>query len=156
MPAGERRPVLDNVAGGPKNPALVQFAGHVVVGAQDVEIAFPHRREHEIDDLLCAPRGQRFLGPRPRRHAGEGEARNEEMGADATVLGVAQFVRQRLRHDLHARLGDIVGRISGRTGDALLGAGVDDRRRRPLADHLGRESLHPVHDAPEIDVEDAA
>src|SRR5208282_1451954 len=35
MPAGERRPVLDNVARRPQDPALVQFPRHVVVGAED-------------------------------------------------------------------------------------------------------------------------
>ena len=41
MPAGERRPVLDDVARGPKNPPLVRLARHVVVGAEDVEVAPP-------------------------------------------------------------------------------------------------------------------
>ena len=73
----------------------------------------------------------------------------------ATALDIAQFVRQRLRHHLHAGLRHIVGRVAGRTGDALLRAGVDDRRVRSLGDHVGREGLDPVDDAPEIDLDDA-
>ena len=66
------------------------------------------------------------------------------MRADATALDVAQFVRQRFRHHLHARLRDIVGRVPGRTGDALLRARVDDRRGRPLLDHVGAKAWTPL------------
>ena len=45
-------------------------------------------------------------------------------------------------------LRDIVGRVAGRTGDALLRAGVDDRRVRSLRDHVGREGLHAVDRRP--------
>src|ERR1700734_2125090 len=38
MPAGERRPVLDNVARRPQDSPLVQFARHVVFGGKGVEI----------------------------------------------------------------------------------------------------------------------
>ena len=51
---------------------------------------------------------------------------------------------------LYAGLGDIVGGVARRTGDALLGAGVDDRPWRALRDHLRREGLHAVDHAPQV------
>ena len=77
------------------------------------------------------------------------------MRAHPAAVDVAQFVRQSLGHHLHARLRDIVGGVSGRAGDALLRAGVDDRRGGLLADHVGGESLNPVDHAQEVDVDDA-
>src|ERR1700733_12002383 len=77
------------------------------------------------------------------------------MRAHAAAFDVAQFVRERLAHHLHARLRDIVGGVSGWTGNALLRARVDDRGQGSLLDHVWRESLHAVDHAPEIDVENA-
>lgn len=72
------------------------------------------------------------------------EAGDQQMRIDLAVLGVAQLVLQRLGEDLHARLRNIVGRISGRRGDALLGAGIDDQRRLAmitLKQRSGKEYL---------------
>ena len=78
------------------------------------------------------------------------------MRRDLAILDVAQLVRERLGHDLNPRLRDVVGRVARRTGDPLLRAGVDDRRRRPLLDHRRGERVHPVDDAPEVDVDEPA
>ena len=77
------------------------------------------------------------------------------MSAHPAAVDVAQFVRERFGHDLHPGFRDIIGGVAGRTGDALLRAGVDDRRWAFLADHVGGESLDPVDHAHEIDVDDA-
>ena len=74
---------------------------------------------------------------------------------DARALLVAQAVRQRLGQHLHAGLADIVGGVARRAGDALLGAGIDDRAGRLLRQHGRREGLHAVDDAPQVDVEHA-
>ena len=66
---------------------------------------------------------------------------------------VAQLVLQRLGERLHAGLGDVVGGIARRRGDALLGAGVDDQPRPAALDHGGREHLAAMDDAPQIDAE---
>ena len=48
---------------------------------------------------------------------------------EPAVRRVAQLVLERLGEDLHAGLGDVVGRVARRGGDALLRAGVDDEAR---------------------------
>ena len=53
-----------------------------------------------------------------------------------------------------AGLADVVGRIAGRIGDALLGASVDDEGGCALIDHGLRERLHTVDDAPQVNVQD--
>ena len=66
---------------------------------------------------------------------------------------VAQRMRQPFSVGLQRGLGDVVAEIAGWRGDALLGAGVDDHRRRALRQHPSAEGLHAVHDAPEVDVD---
>ena len=63
------------------------------------------------------------------------------MRADPRARLVAQLMRQPLGVGLQRRLGDVVGEIAGRRGDALLGAGVDDQARRALRQHPRRECL---------------
>ena len=63
MPARQRRAVLDDVAGRPEDAPLVERARHVVVGAEDVEIARLQALQHEVDRLLGRPGGGRLLGP---------------------------------------------------------------------------------------------
>ena len=86
MPAGERRPVLDDVAGGPKNPALVQLARHIVVGTEDVEIARIELPEHEIHRLFRRPGGGRLLGAAICRERREDEAGDQQMRCDLAAL----------------------------------------------------------------------
>src|SRR5437764_12465609 len=66
MPARERRAVADEVLGRPQDSAVVDVAGYVVVGADDVEIARRHRCEHEVDDLRRRPGAGRLLGTTAR------------------------------------------------------------------------------------------
>ncbi len=75
------------------------------------------------------------------------------MGADLAALGIAQFMLKRFGQRLHAGLGDIIGRVAGRRGDALLGAGVDDDRRLAMRKQRLAEDARAVNDAAEIDVE---
>ena len=56
----------------------------------------------------------------------EDETGDQQMGRDFRTCGIAQLMLQCLGEHLHASLGRVVGRISGRRGDALLGAGIDD------------------------------
>ena len=78
------------------------------------------------------------------------------MRADMGAVDIAQFVGERLGHDLHAGLRHVVGRVARRAGDPLLRAGVDDRRGRALPDHLRREDIDAVDHAPEVRVDDPA
>ena len=61
-----------------------------------------------------------------------------------------------LGQNLHAGLGNIVGRVAGRRGDALLGTGVDDGARAILLDHGGGESLDAIDHAPEVRFQNGA
>ncbi len=155
MPARQRRAVLDDVAGGPQDAAFVERARHIVVGAEDVEIAGLEPLDHEIDGLLRGPGAGRLLGAAARSQTGEDEARDQQMRRQLAAVGVAQLVLQRLGERLHAGLGDVVGGIARRRGDALLGAGVDDQPRPAALDHVGHEGLGAVDHAPQVDAEDA-
>ena len=80
-------------------------------------------------------------------------ARHEEMRRHLAALGIAERVRQRLGLHLHPGLRDVVGRIARRRGDALLRAGIDDDRRRPLRHHRRREGVHAIDHTPEVHAE---
>ena len=77
------------------------------------------------------------------------------MGVDQAVLPVAQVVLEGLGEGLYPGLGDIVGGVAGRRRDALLGSGVDDQAGAAALDHLGREDLAAVDDAPQVHLKDA-
>ena len=64
---------------------------------------------------------------------------------------VAQVVLQRLGKGFDAGLGNIIGRVAGRCGDALLGAGVDDQATFSMSQHPRPEYPTAVDDAPEVD-----
>ena len=66
MPARQRGPVLDDVVHRPAHALLVHGARHVVVRAEDVEVARRHLRQHEVDDLL-RPSRRRPASPRSGR-----------------------------------------------------------------------------------------
>ena len=134
---------------------LIERARHVIVRAKHVEVPGRDAVQHDVDRLLRRPRAGGLLDPAIGGERGEHEAGDEQMRRDLAVRRVAQFVLQRLGERLHTGLGDIVGGIARRRGDALLGAGVDDQRGRPLRDHIRCEHLRTVDDAPEIDAEDA-
>ena len=132
MPAAKGRAVFDDVADSPSNALFVKLAGDVVVGAKDVEVTAAHAFDEKIGCLLSRPGAGRFLGkpfPRRSRHVREDEAGDQQVGGDLAILGVAKFMGQRLGEDLERRFGDIVGGVAGWGGDALFGAGVDDRAR---------------------------
>ncbi len=152
MPARQRRAVLGDVAHGPGHALVVDLARNLVVRADDVEIALAHRLDQHVDHLVGPPGAVRFrllLG----RQAGMGPARHQQIGVDLAVGRVAQRMLQALGEHLQPGLGDVVGGVAGRTGDTLLGAGIDDRRRCALRDHRRREALHPVDHAPQIGAE---
>src|SRR4051794_41882064 len=77
------------------------------------------------------------------------------MRGDAATRSVAQLMLERFRKSFHAGLGDVVGGIAGRGGDALLRAGVDDEPRPAPRDHVGREDARAVDEAPHVDADDA-
>src|SRR2546429_5217577 len=126
MPARQRGAVFDDVAGGPQDAPFVEAARHVVVRAQDVEIASLQPLDHEINRLLRRPRAGRLFGAAPRGEAGEDVAGDQQMRADPAAVGVAQLMLQRLGKCLYAGLGGVVGGFARRRGDALLGSGIDD------------------------------
>ena len=155
MPARQRGPVFHDVAGGPEDAPLVERPGHVVVGAEDVEIAGLEALDHEIDRLLRRPGGGRLFTAAVAGKAGEDEAGDQQVRADLAAGRIPQLVLQRFGESLHAGLRHIVGGIAGRRGDALLGARVDDEARPPAFDHMRRKHLRTVDDTPQIDGEDA-
>src|SRR5437016_11388951 len=155
VPARQRWTVLDDVARGPKDAALVELAGHVIVRTEDVEISGADALDHEVDGLLGRPGAGRLLGAAVRCQPREDEARNEQMRSDLAAGRVAQFVLQRFAERLHAGLGDIISGIAGRRGDALFGAGVDDEAGPSVLDHARRKHLRAIDDAPEIDAENS-
>src|SRR5208337_3755323 len=61
VPARQRRAVLDNVARRPKNALSVDLAGHLVVRAENIEIARGHPLDQEFDDLIGGPRAGGLL-----------------------------------------------------------------------------------------------
>src|SRR5229473_2699825 len=111
MPARQRGPVFDDVAGRPENPPLIELSRHVVVRTENIEISGPDPLDHEVDGLLRRPGPGRLLGAAFRGETGKGEAGDEKMRADAALGRVAQFVLQRFGKRLHAGLRDIVGGI---------------------------------------------
>src|SRR3981189_3865658 len=68
---------------------------------------------------------------------------------------VPQFVLQRFGEGFHAGLGDIIGGIAGRGGDALLRAGVDDETRASAFDHAWGKNMRTVNHPPEVDADHA-
>ena len=61
------------------------------------------------------------------------------------------MVLQSLGEHLHPRFGDVIGRIAGRRGDALFGAGIHDQSRQTAGNHARREDLRHCDDATQID-----
>ena len=57
------------------------------------------------------------------------------MRGDLATRYVAQCVSQSFSQYLHPSLGDVVGGVTGRAGDTLFRARVDDRTGRPLVDY---------------------
>lgn len=154
MPTRQRRAVFDDVAGGPGHAALVGWAGHVVVGAEDVEIAAGEAFDHEIHRLFRGPGGGWLLGSVAFGQACEDEAGDQQVRGDVCAVGVAQFVLQCFGENLHACLREVVGRVAGRGGDALLGTGVDDEPGFAVRQHMRAEGARAVDHAKQIDAED--
>lgn len=153
MPARERGTILDDVAGGPGDALFVERAGHVVVRAEDVEVAPDQAFQHEIDRFPRRPRAGRLLRLAVGGERREDEAGDEQVGSDIALRRVAQIVLQRLGESLHASLGHIVGGITGRGSDALLRACVDDQGRILVRDHAGTEGARAVDNAHQVDAE---
>src|SRR4051812_38717467 len=154
MPARQRGTVLDDVAGGPQDAALIQRTRHVVVRTQDVEVSCRDSLQHEVDRLFRCPGGGRLLGAAIGGERSEDEAGNEEMRRHLAIRRVAQLMLKRFSERLHTGLGDVVGRIARRRGDALLRAGVDDQCWPAARNHIRREHLRAVDDAPQVHVDD--
>ncbi|ENN89628.1 hypothetical protein RHSP_37268 [Rhizobium freirei PRF 81] len=154
VPARQRRAVLDDVAGRPEHAAFVDWARHVIIWAENVEIAALQAFHHEIDRLLRRPGAGGFFLALAFGQAGEDEAGNEEMGRYFRTFRIAQLMLQRFGKHFYAGLRDIVGGIAGRCGDALLRAGIDDDARFAMRNHAGSESARAVDDAKQVDAED--
>ena len=69
MPARQRRAVLDDVVRGPEDAALSDLAGHLVVGAEDVEVAGRQRASMKSTtwSAVQAPAGFSRRAPRSCR-----------------------------------------------------------------------------------------
>ncbi len=89
MPARQRRAVLDDIAGRPLHTLLVERARHVVVRAQDVEVAGVQPLDHEIDGLLRGPGGSRFFGAALRGQSREDKTRDQQMRAQLATRRIA-------------------------------------------------------------------
>src|SRR5438105_15107833 len=104
MPARQRGPVFDDVAGGPQDPPLVERPGHVVVRAEDVEIVRLEALDHEVDGLLWGPGTGRLFAAAVSGKASEDQAGDQEMRADPAVRDIPQLVLQSLGEGFHAGL----------------------------------------------------
>src|SRR4051812_2229320 len=114
MPARQRGPVFDDIAGRPQDTPLVEASWYVVVGTEDVEIAGFQALDHEVDRLLGCPGAGRLFGAAACGKTREDVAGYQEMGSDLTACGAAQLVRQRLGERLHAGLADVIGGLTRR------------------------------------------
>ena len=56
-------------------------------GAADHDLAVQPRLVQGLDHLVGRPRARRLLGAATARHAGEGRARDQQMGGDRTFIG---------------------------------------------------------------------
>src|SRR5438876_8022257 len=128
---------------------------NVYVRAKNIEITGLQPLDHEIDRLPRRPRARRLFGAAARSKTGEDVAGDEKMRADPAAFRVAQLVLQRLGKCLHAGLGDVVGGLARRRGDALLGSGIDDEAGPAALDHMRRKYLRAMDHAPKIDREHA-
>ena len=66
MPARQRGTIFHDIAGSPQHAPFVERPWHVIVRAQDVEIAGVDARDHEVDGLLGRPGAGRLLGAAAR------------------------------------------------------------------------------------------
>ncbi len=89
----KHRAVFDGIAHGPSHALFVKCAGHLVVGAEDEEIAAVHTFDEEIGSLLCRPGGGRFFAK--TYHAGENEDWDQQVGCDPAALGIGKFMGER-------------------------------------------------------------
>src|SRR5262245_28280614 len=155
MPAREGWTVLDDVTGRPKNASLIQGPGRIIVWTQYVKIPNRQALQHKIDGLFWRPCARRLLGAAFGGQLREDETGNQQMRAESAAGRVPQFVLKRFGENPHASLGHIVGRVTGRGGNPLLGPSVNDQARTPAIDHAGREHLRTVDHAPQVDDKDS-
>ena len=94
VPARQRRAVPDDVLRRPQDAAVVDVAGDVVVGADDVEVA--RRPSARPACRRPARASRRRAASRCGRagHAGEGRARHQQVRGDLAARDVAQRVRE--------------------------------------------------------------
>src|SRR5450631_2290294 len=114
MPARQCGTIFNDVAGGPENPPLVQASRHVVIGAQNVEVAGVQPFDHEVDGLLRRPGPGRLLGAALGSKPGEYKTRNHQVRADPAAGRVSQLVLQRLGEGFDACLGNIIRGVARR------------------------------------------
>src|SRR4051812_13947544 len=78
MPARQRRAVLDDVARGPQDAALIERPRHVVVRAEDIEITGFDAYDHEVDRLFRRPGALRLVDATMRGERSEHETGDEQ------------------------------------------------------------------------------
>ena len=79
MPARQRGTVLHDIAGSPQHAPFVELPRHVIVRAENVEIAGVDARDHEVDGLLGRPGAGRLLGAAARGQRGEDVTGDHQM-----------------------------------------------------------------------------
>src|SRR5437870_5413550 len=94
MPARQRRPVFDDVTGGPKNSLFVEMSRYIVIRTQNIKVAGAHPFDHEVDGLFGSPGARRLLATSPRGEAGEHKAGDEQMRAYARTRSVTKLMLQ--------------------------------------------------------------
>jgi hypothetical protein len=150
VPSRQGGSILRHIAHRPSYSQIVQIGRDVVVRANDVKVAVGETVEHVRDGLFRGP-GCVWFGQRPTafsrmnptgagyQYKGQdvsqqtGSERSssdshEKVSATSGISDVAQLVRQLLGQGFDGGLGAVVRGVAWRTGDTLLGTGVDDDR----------------------------
>ena len=99
MPAGQGRAVVYDVQRRPENAFSVHLGSHLVIAAQDIEVAALEAGHQHVDDLIGQPGPLDVLAL-----AGGGPAGYQQMGRDAAIRAIAKLVRETLRVGFERRL----------------------------------------------------
>src|ERR1700677_2031013 len=144
MPARQSGAVFDDVAGGPKDSTFILLAGRFVVLAKDIKVAPFETLEQPFGDLIGRPCGGGSLGCSLGHVTGIGKARNKEVCTDLAIRKITERMGQPFGQRFHGGFTHIVGGVSGRRSNTLLGTGIYDEALFTPVNHSAANTLNPV------------
>src|ERR1700722_5040989 len=144
VPARQSGTVFDDVAGGPKDSSFILLTGGLIVLAKDIELAPFETLKQPVRDLIGRPCASGSLRNSLGHVTGIGKARNKEMRADLAIGKIAERIGQSFRQRFHGGFTHIVGGISGRRSNTLLGTGIYDEALFTPVNHRAPNTLNPV------------